>query len=128
VGSYLIDTNVVIDYLNQKLPTEGTRFINQIIRKGFLLSVITKIELLSLRVPILDHPIIHGFVNDGHICLVTDDIVNETIKVRQLTNIKVADAIIAATALITQSTLITRNVRDFRGVPKLVTLNPWTLH
>ncbi|HEY4516467.1 MAG TPA: PIN domain-containing protein [Candidatus Paceibacterota bacterium] len=35
-------------------------------------------------------------------------------------NIDLADAVIAATALFTGSSLVTRNVRDFKRVPSLV--------
>lgn len=38
--------------------------------------------------------------------------------------IKLPDAIIAATAISQQSTLITRNISDFRTIKKLEILNP----
>ena len=44
---YLIDTNTVIDYLGNKLPSLGMVFMNDIIDVVPNLSVITKIEVLS---------------------------------------------------------------------------------
>lgn len=41
--------------------------------------------------------------------------------------IKVPDAIIAATALEKECSLITRNVEDFMGIAGLVVFNPYTI-
>jgi predicted nucleic acid-binding protein len=40
---------------------------------------------------------------------------------------KVADAIIAATALVFDFTLITRNTEDFKGIAGLKISNPWLM-
>lgn len=42
--------------------------------------------------------------------------------VRRSHGLKLADSIIAATALVNGTTLLTRNVRDFRNVPNLKAL------
>jgi len=39
---------------------------------------------------------------------------------RRQHNIKTADSIVAATALFTGTTLITRNIRDFQKIPNLI--------
>jgi len=39
---------------------------------------------------------------------------------RRQYNIKTADGIVAATALFTGTTLITRNIRDFQKIPNLL--------
>ena len=39
---------------------------------------------------------------------------------RRQYNIKTADSIVAATALFTGTTLITRNIRDFQKIPNLL--------
>lgn len=41
-------------------------------------------------------------------------------KLRRDHRLKLADSVIAATALFTGSTLVTRNVRDFRRIPSLM--------
>lgn len=52
------------------------------------------------------------------------EIVNQTILVRQQHKIKLPDAIIAATAIIYDFILITRNVSDFKGIKGLVIVDP----
>ena len=48
---YLIDTNVVIDYLGLKLPVSGINFMNTIIDNIPNVSVVTKIEVLGFKTP-----------------------------------------------------------------------------
>jgi predicted nucleic acid-binding protein len=40
-------------------------------------------------------------------------------EIRKNYNRKLADSVIAATALLTESTLVTRNIADFRKIPNL---------
>ncbi|NCQ11340.1 MAG: type II toxin-antitoxin system VapC family toxin [Bacteroidetes bacterium] len=44
---YLIDTNSIIDYLSNKLPTSGMDFMNDVVDAIPNVSVINKIELLG---------------------------------------------------------------------------------
>lgn len=53
----------------------------------------------------------------------TNQIVNKTIEIRRVRKIKLADAIIAATAIVGDLTLVTANVEDFKNVPGLTVLN-----
>jgi len=56
------------------------------------------------------------------------DIVKETILLRKLKKkLKTPDAIIAATAIAYNLTLLTRNVSDFANLPGLSIINPHTL-
>lgn len=41
---YLIDSNVLIDYLGNKLPENGAAFLESL---PFVISIITKIEILG---------------------------------------------------------------------------------
>jgi toxin FitB len=51
-------------------------------------------------------------------------IIDRAILVRKAKRIKVPDAIIAATALEKECSLITRNVEDFKGIAGLVVIDP----
>jgi predicted nucleic acid-binding protein len=57
----------------------------------------------------------------------TNAIVQKTIEVRKSRKIKVADAIIAATAILNGLTLISRNEKDFKNLPGLNFINPFDL-
>lgn len=50
--------------------------------------------------------------------------VDRTIKIKQNYNIKLPDAVIAATALSKKMTLVTRNAEDFKGI-KIKIYNPF---
>jgi predicted nucleic acid-binding protein len=53
-----------------------------------------------------------------------DEIVDTVIQLRRNKSIKLPDAIIAATAMVNQWTLVTRNENDFSGI-ELTILNPY---
>lgn len=53
-----------------------------------------------------------------------DDIVNKTISIRKSNKIKLPDAIIAATALVYDLTLISRNTSDFKNIAGLQSIHP----
>jgi predicted nucleic acid-binding protein len=53
-------------------------------------------------------------------------IAESTIDIRSYANISLPDAVIAASALSLNATLITRNVKGFHDVPGLVVYNPFS--
>lgn len=59
---YLIDTNVVIDYLGQKLPVSGMNFMNTIIDNIPNVSVVTKIEVLGFNIPVEHYKLLTQFM------------------------------------------------------------------
>ncbi len=121
---YLLDTNTVLDYMGNKLPGNGKKLIAQIIDEEINFSVINKIELLGFSKVEQD---LIDFVNCSNIYPMDDTIVDKTIEVRCLYKIKLPDAIIAATALVTELTVITRNTKDFDKIKGLEVLNPYKI-
>lgn len=65
------------------------------------------------------------FVADLHTLPLSDRIVRQTIAIRKSRKIKLPDAIIAATALAHDCTLVTRNVSDFSSIEGLKVHNPF---
>jgi len=55
----------------------------------------------------------------------TDEIADTVIDIRRKTRVKVPDAIVAATCLTEDLTLITRNEKDFRDIDGLELYNPF---
>lgn len=55
---------------------------------------------------------------------IADAVVMKVVEIRQSRRMKLPDAIIAATALLNNCTVVTRNVTDFSGLDGLVVLNP----
>jgi predicted nucleic acid-binding protein len=66
-------------------------------------------------------------MNDAAILQLTEDVVSRSITVRKLRKTKLPDAIIAATALVYELTLITRNTKDFENIPNIKIVNPWDM-
>lgn len=56
---------------------------------------------------------------------IDDLVVQKVIEIRQSHRMKLPDAIIAATALVYECILVTRNVTDFSGLSGLTILNPF---
>ncbi len=118
-SKYLIDTNVVIDYLGAKLPVSGMDFMNKIIDEVPNVSVITKIEVLGFNAPSEQEQLLTDFMDDANILNLTDKVIGASILIRKRHKAKLPDAIIAATALIYDMILISRNVSDFRNIAEL---------
>ncbi|MGI4750265.1 MAG: type II toxin-antitoxin system VapC family toxin [Janthinobacterium lividum] len=123
----LIDTNVIIDYFENKLPAPGLALMNEILDTKDNISIITKIELLVFNAPPEHYQLLKNFTNDVDIVELTSAIADRTIAVRKLYKIKLPDAIITATALVHGFTLITRNTTDFKNIGGIKVLNPHQL-
>lgn len=126
--SYLLDTNIAIYFLDGLLPEKALNHIEEKLDEtGGFISIITKIELLGWQAP-SPNAIrkVENFVNDCEVLSLTDEIANKAIEIRRTQKIKLPDAVIAATALTSDFTLISRNDDDFRKVPGLKYINPFT--
>ena len=53
-----------------------------------------------------------------------DSVIERTIEIRKHYRIKLPDAVIAATALVNNFTLLTRNIVDFKHIENLNVVNP----
>ncbi len=122
---FLIDSNIVIDYLNGNLPVSGMTLVNKVVDDTAIVSVITKIEVLGVSSNPFAQTMIADFIDAAAVLHLTDDIVNKTIELRKKHKFKLPDAVIAATALVNGLSLITRNINDFRNIKDLKIMNPW---
>ena len=124
---FLIDTNIAIGYLDNKLPEPGMQYMHGIIDQIPNISVITKIELLRFDSSQSSYKILLEFTEDSVVMGLDEKIVERTIDICKGRKIKIPDAIIAATALAHSYTLVTRNTADFKNIPGLELLNPWDI-
>ncbi len=70
---------------------------------------------------------LHDFLDLGQQYYVTDKIADQTILIRRaLPKLKTPDAIIAATALVHQHTLVSHNLADFKNISGLKLIDPYT--
>lgn len=115
-AEYLIDTNVIIDFSANKLPSAAYTKVIDTINSSPKISIINKIELLSLAdVP---SPVVF-FTEEAHVFALSEEIVSKTIELRKKHKIKLPDAIIAATALVHNLKLLTHNIGDFNNIKGL---------
>lgn len=123
VKVYLVDTNVLIDYLNNKLPDHSARLFENI---EINLSIISKIELLAWKEASQEQiDIIESFLDTTIILGLSESVARKTIEIRKTHRVKLPDAIIAATAMTNDLALVTRNVSDFKSINGLQLINPW---
>ncbi|MCD4694750.1 MAG: type II toxin-antitoxin system VapC family toxin [Bacteroidales bacterium] len=125
---YLIDTNVAIEYIGEALPEKALTMMDGIIDGQFYISVINKIELLGFAGITENEELkFQEFINAADILELNEDIINRTIEVRKQYKIKLPDAIIAATALVSELTIISRNTKDFVKIKGLEVINTYEL-
>lgn len=122
---FLIDSNTIIDYLSEKLPASGLEFIDAIVDDVILLSVVSKIEVLGFNTDATAYRLLSDFIDSASLFNLTDSIVDKTIELRKVHRIKLPDAIIAATAIVHDLTLLTRNKKDFQHIEELSVVSPW---
>lgn len=121
VEEYLIDTNPIIDFFNGRLTENAKRFLAKL---EPAISVITHIELMSNKdISEKEWRQIQEFIEIAVIYGLRKEIVEKTIALRQNFKIKTPDAIIAATALIENRKLISRNLSDFKNIPGLIIID-----
>jgi predicted nucleic acid-binding protein len=120
---FLMDTNVVIGYLSNQLPSAGATVIDKL---PGVISIITKIELLGwYNASPAQLEKLQPFINNAQIYNLGEDVVQQTIAIRQRYKIKLPDAVVAATAMVHGHKLITRNSVDFKDIAGLDFENPW---
>ncbi len=123
----LIDTNVIIDYLGSKLPDSGMDFMNTVIDAVPNVSVVTKIEVLGFNAPEQHYKTLSDFINDATVLDLTHNVVEASIEIRKKHKTKLPDAIIAATAIVYELVLISRNISDFKNIDGLIVIDPYRL-
>jgi hypothetical protein len=124
--SFLIDTNILIYYLDGHIPLEHEAKIDHIFTHSFNVSVVSKIELLGWRKYTPEqYQIASQFIWRARIIYLDDEIAEQTVSVKQTYPLKLPDAIIAATALFYDWVLVTRNTKDFESITRLKIYNPF---
>ncbi len=123
---YLFDTNILIYWWADEIPPDQVPRIEHLLKTSFNISIITRIEFLGF-------PGFSGdlkqksrdFLSYAVVLPLTPEVAERTIVLREKHSIKVPDAIIAATALTYDLTLITRNASDFKDIQELTIENPF---
>lgn len=121
---YLIDSNIVIDFSANVIPKKGSALLSKCLDEDPIISIITKIELLGYKSITQE---VQDLVGVSLTIGLTDEIVNQTIQIRKQYKIKLPDSIIAATAMILDLILLSRNTSDFGKIKGLNQLDLFNL-
>ena len=122
----VLDTNPLIYYIDGSAQLDIIERIESAIRAGARFSVVTRIEILSWR----EHTAASRLktaelLNQLVEVPLTQSIVDRTIELRSMVSIKLPDAIIAASALVENLPLMTRDTGAFKRIPGLVLIDPF---
>jgi hypothetical protein len=123
------DTNAIIFFLQDLLPESSKlSLLKELNRRDQYYSIITEIELLSWKkLTEKEKLVISDFLSHFKKIELSEDVKDETIRIRKKLNIKIPDAIIAASALVQGQELLTHNQKDFEKVKGLRIFNPMAL-
>ena len=103
-------------------------FLHKVVDEQPMVSVITKIELLGFNATnSQEQTVTETFINGALVFELDETVTSQTISLRKLYRIKLPDAIIAATAIAYNLTLLTRNTSDFIKIPDLKCVDPYLL-
>ena len=120
----LLDSNIAIYLIKGGLDYEVEQKLRNATLNGSNLSVITKIEILGFAFPTNEiQAKTERFITNSNILPLNDEIVEKTIEIRRIYKIKLPDALIAATAIVFDLTLVSRNDKDFTQIPELKYVN-----
>jgi predicted nucleic acid-binding protein len=117
----LLDSNIII-YAAKPEHTELRRLIAE---HAPAVSSVSKVEVLGYhRLTEEDRHHFEAFFEAATLLPISDAVVSQAVKLRQLKKMTLGDALIASTALISGRTLVTCNTKDFDWVAGLKLLNP----
>ena len=123
---FLIDTNILIYYFDDKIPVAHLSRSTAGFRESLQVSTITKIELLCWhQITGEEKARMEDFLHHAEIYFVDKQVQSKAIEIKQKAKIKTPDAIIAATAVLFDFTIVSRNVKDFEKVRRRRIHNPF---
>jgi toxin FitB len=121
---YLLDSNILIYSAKPEY-----RFLQKYITNDAIISAVsisTVIEVLGYhRFLEADKQYLESCIALLHVIEVSQEIGLQAVALRQRQKMSLGDSIVAATALIHDCELVTRNVSDFRNIPDLRIFNPF---
>lgn len=118
----LIDSNIII-YAAQPTHSDLRSFIAQ---HSPAVSAVSYVEVLGYhKLTTQEQQFFEGFFSAANVLSISQQVMTQATKLRQMKKMSLGDALIAGTALTHNLTLVTRNITDFAWVVGLQLLNPF---
>jgi predicted nucleic acid-binding protein len=125
---YILDANAVIDYVGNKLPSISALAMDKLVNDQLNTSIVVKIEVLGFSGEDSEMEKLNEFLGLSTIFFIDDAVAEKAIDLRKShRKLKLGDAVIAATALLNNFILLSRNSKDFQGIKGLECFNPHEL-
>ena len=122
---FTFDTNSIIYFLAG--DQEITSLFSEILSSNdpvVYIPTIVRLELLSKpQMSLYEQSVILEFLNYFRPIALDENIADIAADLRRIYKTKTADSIVAATAIFTGSSLVTRNVKDFKNIEGLIIKN-----
>ena len=117
----MLDSNLVIYAARPEYP--GLRRL--IAARSSAVSAVSVVEVLGYhKLSATERTHFEEFFAAAEVLLLNDAVVARAVILRQARKMALGDALVAATALVFQRELLTRNVKDFAGLPGLTVTDP----
>ena len=118
----LLDSNIII-YAAQA----ENEFLREFIAENSpFVSALSYLEVLGYhQINDEDKTYFEEFFNASQILPVSQAVIEQRVKLKQIKKMSLGDTIIAATGLVYDLTVVTRNIYDFRWITNLKLLNPF---
>jgi predicted nucleic acid-binding protein len=121
----LIDSNIII-YATKPEHDAIRGFIAEHVPA---VSAVSYVEVLGYhKLTVQERTLLEAFFASASILALSEPVLNQAVKLRQLRKMSLGDALVAGTALAHNLTLVTRNTADFDWIAGLSILNPFTLN
>jgi predicted nucleic acid-binding protein len=118
----LIDSNIII-YAAKLEYAELREFIAEY---APVVSAISYVEDLGYhKLSEQEREYFEAFFTASTVLTISDNVLAQAVKLRQLKKMTLGDALVAGTALTHNLTLVTRNTKDFDWIDQLTLLNPF---
>src|SRR5262245_32794496 len=106
----LVDSNIII-YASKPVGDKARDFIRNY---SPAVSVISKVEVLGYhKLDSIERRMLEQFFQVSPILPISDDVIDEAIRLRQTRKMSLEDSLVAATAIARHLTLATHNASDF---------------
>ena len=133
--TYLLDTNVISETIKSAPNTAVLKWLSSIDSSEFCLSVLTLGEIRKRIEKLTDERRKQKIIRwlrsdlvkqfDGRIIRIDEEVADKWGYLSSIRTIPAIDGLIAASAIVHNHKLVTRNVKDFEGIIGLEIVNPW---
>jgi hypothetical protein len=118
----LVDSNIII-YATQPNYAWLRDFIAE---NTPVVSAVSYVEVLGYhRLTVIEKQYLEVFFEAATVMPISQSVLEEAIKLRQQRKMTLGDSLIAATCLVHELTLVTRNTADFTWIANLMLLDPF---